>query len=387
MMNMNEKPSNNISRRKALTAAASIAGLSVVPSFATGSASEQATITQTPLSTQSSLYTLRKQVSRQFTTFDEKTKQKAIPIKPGEKVVLIEHDKPGIISRMWVTFSGWFWENWDLREEKWPDPTILKKLVLRIYWDGNDYPSVEAPMGDFFGIGHCEFKHYVSDYLGMSSGGFYSYFPMPFEKIKIEVENFHDKVEPHVFLNANYQAMQSLPADAGRFHCLYNAGRNEGPDPLTIIKTKGKGHFVGCCLSMQSWLPNYMGYLEAPEYFYIDTEDKTKATLVGTGLEDYFNGGWYFRDGEFNAPYHGVPLKDPLRSMISMYRFHNEDAVCFEKSIEMAFINHRPSRPFKFSSTAYWYQNTAARLVFQLPPKDKLVDWYRIRDTDHQSIP
>src|SRR5690606_37323131 len=224
MMNMNEKPSNNISRRKALTAAASIAGLSVVPSFATGSASEQATITQTPLSTQSSLYTLRKQVSRQFTTFDEKTKQKAIPIKPGEKVVLIEHDKPGIISRMWVTFSGWFWENWDLREEKWPDPTILKKLILRIYWDGNEYPSVEAPMGDFFGVGHCEFKHYLSEYLGMSSGGFYSYFQMPFEKIKIEVENLHDKVEPHVFLNANYQEMESLPANAGRFHCLYNAG-------------------------------------------------------------------------------------------------------------------------------------------------------------------
>lgn len=130
---MNDKINNNISRRKALTAAASLAGLSVVPSFAQETENAQAVYRKKTEAADSRLYTLRNQVSRQFTTFNEKTKQKAIPIKPGGKVVLVEHDKPGIISRMWITFSGWFWENWDLSEEKWPDPTILKKLVLRIY--------------------------------------------------------------------------------------------------------------------------------------------------------------------------------------------------------------------------------------------------------------
>jgi hypothetical protein len=288
-----------------------------------------------------------------------------------------------------MTFSGWFWEYWKPGDDI--DPTILKKLIFRIYWDDKNYPSVEAPIGDFFGIGQCEYKQYLSKYLGMSSGGFYNYFPMPFGKgVRIEVENMHDKVVPYVFLNANYQAVDSLPEGAGRFHCLYNAGTNPGSEPLTILKATGKGHYVGCSISMQGKEKNYLSFLEAPEYFYIDTGDHSLPTFTGTGLEDYFNGGWYFRDGEFTGLYHGVPIKDALRSMITMYRFQDSDAVCFKENIEAAFINPRSAKQtqqFKFSSTAYWYQDKAAKLAFDLPPKEKLVNWYRIRNTDHQSIP
>ncbi len=336
------------------------------------------------------LFTMRNEQSAQFTTFDVKTKKKAPDVKPGEKYVLLEYDKPGIITRFWMTCAGWFWEHWDVSKSKYPDQKILKKLILRIYYDGNNFPSVEAPLGDFFGIGHCEYKHYLSKYLGMSSGGFYCYLPMPFNKIKIEIENLHESRESAVFFNANVTKLDKLPANAGRLHCLYNAGTNAGSEPMTILKATGKGHFVGCCVSMQTFLPNNLGYLEAPEYIYIDTSDKNNPSIVGTGLEDYFNGGWYFRDGEFYAPLHGVPIKDALRSMISMYRFHEDDAICFNKNIEIEFINPRPpqaTQEFKFSSTAYWYQLQASHLAFQLPPKDKLVDWYRIRDTDHQSIP
>lgn len=184
--------------------------------------------------------------------------------------------------------------------------------------------------------------------------------------------------------------METLPEDAGRFHCLNNAGDNTGPEPLTVLKAKGKGHFVGCCLSIQGKEKNYLSYLEANEYFFIDTNDHSSPTLVGSGMEDYFNGGWYFRDGEFAVQFHGIPLKNTLRSMVTMYRFHDQDAVCFNEDIEMAFINPRPAEqllPFKFSSTAYWYQDKAARLAFKLPEKDQLVNGYRIRDIDHQSIP
>lgn len=309
---------------------------------------------------------------------------------PGEKSVLVDHTSPGVITRMWFTINGWFWENWDLSKERWPDPTILKMLILRIYWDGEDYPSVECPIGDFFGIGHCEYKHYMSKYIGMSSGGFYCYFPMPFKKVRIEVENLHHRLTTSVFLNANYDQLESLPEGMGRFHCLYNAGTNPGYEPLTILQTKGHGHFIGCSLSMQSWLPNYLGYLEAPEFIYIDTEDKSVPTIVGSGLEDYFNGGWYFREGEFCGELHGVPIKDPLRSMVSMYRYHEQDAICFNESFIFDFINPRKpeqTRPFKFSSAAFWYQDKAVPLAFKLPEKEKLVDWYRMRDTDHQAIP
>lgn len=331
----------------------------------------------------------RRGVSRQFTTFDARTKIKAVLIRPGEKRTLVNYDGSGIITRMWMTISGWFWEYWGPQDST--DPTILKKLILRIYWDGNDYPSVEAPIGDFFGIGQCEYKQYLSQYIGMSSGGFYSYFPMPFSRgVRIEAENMHDKIDCSVFLNANCQIVEGLPDEAGRFQCLYNSGTNPGSEPLTILKASGKGHYVGCCISMQGKEKDYLSFLEAPEYFYIDTEDRSSPTLVGTGMEDYFNGGWYFRDGEFTGPYHGVPIKDPLRSMITMYRFQDQDAVCFNKSIELSFVNPRPARrlrPFKFSSTAYWYQDKASKLAFTLPAKDDLVNWYRFRDTDHLSIP
>ncbi len=378
-----------ISRRKVLGAVASWSALAAIPGVVHG---KERFPTNTPGAdhTFPSLATInRPGRSRQFTTFDPGTKEKAYPIQPGEKKDLVHYQGTGIISRMWMTISGWFWMYWE--PDTYTDPTILKKLILRIYWDGKDYPSVEAPIGDFFGVGQCEYKQYLSKFLGMSSGGFYNYFPMPFSKgVRIEVENRHDKVIPYVFLNANYRALDTLPEESGRFHCLYNSGTNPGGEPLTVLKTKGRGQYVGCCLSMQGKPKNYLSFLEAPEYFYIDTDNLTKPTFTGTGLEDYFGGGWYFRDGPFDGMYHGVPIKDALRSMITMYRFHEEDAVRFDKSIEMAFINPRPAeqlQEFKFSSTAYWYQAEATKLAFTLPPKDKLVDWYRIRDTDHQSIP
>ncbi|TAN00095.1 MAG: DUF2961 domain-containing protein [Chitinophagaceae bacterium] len=385
-MMKNKEP---ISRRKAISTVASLSALFAMPAIARNrneAYNDTKPLTGVPLP----VYSLRREGrSRQFTTFDPKTKNKAYPIQPGEKKDLVNYEGAGIITRMWMTFSGWFWMYWE--PDTYIDQTILKKLILRIYWDRNNFPSVEAPIGDFFGVGQCEYKQYLSKYLGMSSGGFYNYFPMPFAKgVRIEVENMHDKVIPYVFLNANYQALDALSEDAGRFQCLYNAGANPGSEPMAVLKTTGKGHYVGCCVSLQGKEKDYLSFLEAPEYFYIDTEDQSVPTMVGTGMEDYFNGGWYFREGEFNGMYHGVPIKDALRSMITMYRFHEEDVVCFDKSIEMSFINPRMAnqlKEFKFSSTAYWYQDKASKLAFALPSKDKLVDWYRIRNTDHQSIP
>lgn len=377
---------DRLNRRKALTTIAAVGGAALLNPSGLNAAEANGNT----FSSDFDLSTIKNISSAQLTTFNPATKQKAIDVKPGERKILAEYDRPGIITRLWITCAGWFWEHWDVSKEKYPSQTILKKLIVRVYYDENDYPSIEAPVGDLFGIGFCEYKHYTSKYLGMSSGGFYCYLPMPFNKIKIEVENLHETRESSVFLNANYTRLEKLSANAGRLHCMYSQGTNKGSTPMSIIKTKGKGHFVGCCVSMQSFLPNYLGYLEAPEYIYIDTDDHSTPTIVGTGLEDYFNGGWYFRNGEFYAPLHGVPLKDALRSMISMYRFHESDAIYFSKSFEMEFINPRPpqaTQEFKFSATAYWYQQNASRLSFTLPSKNDLVDWYRLRDTDHQSIP
>lgn len=376
---------DSVSRRQAMGSVAALAGADLLLQ---GRAAHGAPAMPTDAAP---IYRMRAGRSGQLTTFDDATKQKEYNLKPGETHVLAERSTPGIITRLWMTMSGWFWENWDGEDEsRWPDPAILKKVILRIYWDGNDFPSIEAPIGDFFGMGQCEYKPYLSDYTGLSSGGFYCYFPMPFRKVKIEVQNLHDRLVPAMFLNANFQALDVLPPGAGRLHCLYNAGTNPGSKPIEILRATGRGHFVGCALSIQGRQPNYLGFLEAPEYFHIDTEDGGPPTFTGTGLEDYFNGGWYFREGEFAGPRHGAPLKDPLKSMISMYRFHDQDAVCFSKNIRMHFQTPRPperTSEFKFSSTAYWYAEEASKLAFTLPAKEKLVDWYRIREADHQAIP
>lgn len=338
---------------------------------------------------QQPIYAKRNGISKQFTTFDPETGNKIAGLAPGERKTLAACSHAGMITRIWFTFSGWFWEHWN--PECTVDTTILRKLILRIYWDGSDFPSVEVPMGDFFGVGHCEYRHFSSQYLGMSSGGFYCYFPMPFSKgFRIELENCHDTQHTGVFMNVNVQELASLPEDAGRFHCQFGIGDNTGKETLPILKAAGSGHFVGCALSIQGEPLNYLAYLEAPEYIYIDKPADGKPTIAGTGMEDYFNGGWYFRDGEFYAPLHGVPLKDTLRSMVSMYRFHDQDAIHFEHSIDVSFVNPWAAdrlKPFKYSCSAYWYQTEAAPLSAALPPSGQLVNQYRTRDVDHQSIP
>jgi hypothetical protein len=112
--------------------------------------------------------------------------------------------------------------------------------------------------------------------------------------------------------------------------------------------------------------------------------------IVGTGLEDYFLGGWYFREGPFIGPYHGVPVKDTLNASVAMYRVHEADAIRFQERLKFAFVNPwSPDRlsPFCFSSVAFLYLDRAEGQRTSMPSVKELLCWYRIRNTDHQSIP
>ena len=239
------------------------------------------------------VYQLRSGISRQLTTFRPDTRQKTLRVEPHQRLTLVQTEETGMVTRLWLTFPGWFWQHWNPNAEI--DTTLLRCLILRIYFDGNPFPSVESPVGDFFGVGHCEYRQYLSRFLGMSSGGFYSYFPMPFEKgMRIEMENLHDSIPADIFLNVNYQALEHLDAQAGRFHCQFRCGENTGPEPMDVLQTEGRGHYVGCAVSMQGQEYNYLAYLEAPEYICIDQDDIEHPQIVGTGLEDYFNGGLVF---------------------------------------------------------------------------------------------
>ena len=136
-------------------------------------------------------------------------------------------------------------------------------------------------------------------------------------------------------------------------------------------EAKGTGHYVGCNMNMQGRRPFSFWFLEGDEMIYVDDEQHPPA-IHGTGTEDYFNAGWYFNKGTFSAPYHGLTIKDPIRSRISAYRFHIEDPIPFKKrirvTIEHGGINDAPGSDY--SSTAYWYQTEPHKPMGTFPPGD-----------------
>jgi len=326
--------------------------------------------------------------TRQLTTFDLAKKSKTLPVRRGEKLSLPEVGGSGCITQFWMTFPGWFWQHWDRTAPS--SQTLLKTLVIRIFWDGETRPAVEVPVGDFFGNGLCEISNFTSRYFGMSSGGFFCKFPMPFKKgFRIEFENKDEHVDTDVFVNVLYQLTDTPAANQAYFHTHFHTGGNPGPDPVTILEAHGRGHYVGCTLSMQAKEQSYLSYLEAPEYVGVD-DDWDPPRITGTGLEDYFLGGWYFREGLFTGELHGVPSKDTLNSSIAMYRAHDEDAIHFKKRIRFQFVNPwAPDRlkPFVYSSAAFFYLDSPAGQGPGIPDRKGLLCWYRIKDTDRLSVP
>jgi len=311
-----------------------------------------------------------------------------IDIEPGEKVVIAEVNDPGSITHIWCTI---------LCKSRY----YLRNIILRMYWDNeqDDSPSVEAPIGDFFGLGHAKHKNYVSLPLQMSpqwGKGFNCWWPMPFSKgFKITVENDNSKTM-RFFFYIDYEIFQEgfeNEKDYGRFHVLWhrenptipkkkdsNTGKkftkikpknyaysgDNIEDPRSqnykILEAQGKGHFVGCHLDIDNitflpWYINWPG--EGDDMIYIDDDiDKGVPTLHGTGTEDYVNQSWAQRQ-KYHAPYHGTIKAGGINwwGKISYYRYHIEDPIYFNKkilvTIEHGHDNHRRD---DWSSTAYWYQ-------------------------------
>ncbi len=322
--------------------------------------------------------------THQATTFDLATRNKTAYVPRGARVNVAQTEGCGYVAQLWVTFPGWFWQHW--APERPVSQTILKTLILRIYFDGADEPQVAAPVGDLFGIGLCEVASFTSQYLGMSSGGFYLSFPMPFRRsFRIEMENLDAEIDTDVFVNVLYQKVDDL-GDAPVFHAQFRTGHNQGPDPILVAEAEGKGRYVGCTLACQGEERNYLSFLEAPEYLDVDDD---APRIVGTGLEDYFLGGWYFREGTFAGPKHGVPVKDALRSSVAMYRVHDLDAIHFDRRLRFAFKTPwSPERlkPFRWSSVGFLYLD-APQAAPTIPTREELLCWVRTRDCDHQSVP
>jgi hypothetical protein len=303
-------------------------------------------------------------------------------IAPGNTLTLLDDSGPGIITHIWVTIAS-------------PEQYHLKKLVLRMYWDGEPSPSVEAPIGDFFGLGLGDYFLFESTPLAVASDkALNSFFPMPFRKrARITVTNEGKEEVDAFYFNIDYQAWsKDLAPDTLYFHAQYrqaapakgwtdqweandaaavNAKKNlDGENNYVWLEASGQGHFVGVTMSVLQNQDGWWG--EGDDMFFVDGEKLP--SINGTGSEDYFLGAWDFGDHPFSYALFGAPVKGPefAGSRSSVYRFHLDSPIPFTKSlratIEHGHANHRSDN---FYSVAYWYQTEPHAVFPPLPPVEQ----------------
>lgn len=283
-----------------------------------------------------------------------------VPLDAAKKVVLLDVPGPGQVVRIWLTVAT--------KDEQWG-----RALVLRAYWDGEQSPSVQAPLRDFFTGPFGEYHDNPNLLIGMASQGYYCSAPMPFAAhARIEVQNDSTLSIPKFFYQVSYQKLAGLPPDTLYFH---SAWRRSNPVPqgssFTVAEVKGKGRFLGCSVSLRGFASE-PGFLEGDEAFYID--DLSKPAFVGTGVEDYFNCAWYFKGGPITAPLHGCTMKDDANTRYGAYRFHLDDAPAFQSYFRMT-LGHGESNQERadYSAVSYWYQQEPHAPPPDLPSFDKRV--------------
>jgi hypothetical protein len=301
---------------------------------------------------------------------------RAIP--SGATLTLLDTDGPASISHIWIAISS-------------GEQYHLKALVLRMYWDNETTPSVESPIGDFWGLGFGEYHSWESDVLSVGPDkALNCFFPMPFRHhARITVTNEGKLPVAHFYYNIEYRSYEnSLPSDTVYFHAQYRQAQpNQGSvkdwssnlDPIVHDKINddlkgnyvwldatGKGNYMGVTLSV---LENQEGWWgEGDPMFFIDGEPKP--SIRGTGSEDYFGGAFDFGPISYSFPLSGVPLKGEERvgGHWSVYRFHLDSPIPFTKSflatMEHGNANHRSD---SYYSVSYWYQAEPHAPFPQLP--------------------
>ena len=290
----------------------------------------------------------------------------ARPIAAGGTLTLAELEGPGAIAHIWFTIAH-------------NAPFYSRLLTLRMFWDGEEYPSVECPVGDFFGIGHGVDRPFTSIPIRVSSDGRgrNCYWPMPFRKsARITVTNESDKRCDAFYYYIDWQKHKTLPDNTAYFHAMY---RQEYPCVMgqnyLLADIQGRGHYVGTIQSVYHMSGGWYG--EGDDFFFID--GAAEPQLRGTGTEDYFCDGWGFRQQD--GPFYGTPLWEGYGAgdRSTAYRFHIPDPITFTKSLR-AEIEHKGSQTLPdgsvdgfierddlMSSVALWYQTEPHKAWPPLP--------------------
>lgn len=297
-------------------------------------------------------------------------------IPPGETVTLAEMEGPGVINHIWITVDN---------KTSDADCYVLRDLVIRMYWDGEEAPSVESPLGDFFCCGFA--RECLVNSMPVSvipNRGFNCYFQMPFgKKARITLENQHDNPIPAFFYQIDYCIHEELSEDTAYFHAQWRRQRitELRKDYVILNGVRGKGHYVGTYLALTTLERYWWG--EGEVKFYMDG-DEEYPTICGTGTEDYFGGSWSYAhqvegktvEQNYNSPFLGYPYysscdelihnpyhNDDCPPMRGFYRWHILDPICFDKDLKVTIqqigVCYKGlfERQDDLSSVAYWYQS------------------------------
>lgn len=318
-----------------------------------------------------------------------------IDIAPGETAVLAEIPGAGVIRRFYMAPLA-------------ADRMRYRKLVLRMYWDGEKEPSVEVPLGDFFGSGLGTLRYFKSLVVNVNPGhqgwdfdGMVNYLPMPFENgARITLENDGKVPGFRLWYHMDYEQYpgDAMPDNVGRLHAQWrrsihptippeavkntpggnDAAKNTtGEDNFVILDAEGQGSYVGLFLIVDNVQGGWYG--EGDDMIFVDGA-KWPPTFPGTGHEEIFNSGCC-PDTEFSGPYTGFYLIENYKADFGgknlMYRFYLNDPVRFEKSIRVTVEHgHANNYDNDYTSTAFWYQKEPHKVFPALPgAQDRLPGW------------
>ncbi len=298
-------------------------------------------------------------------------------IAPAQTHVLLEEQGPGVITHLWITFLG-------------PEPQAWAKqgsanhqeMLLRMYWDGQERPAVEAPLGDFFANCFGRRSEVVSLPVVVEDADSYNCFwPMPFRKsARIEIENQSEKPISLLYYNIDWIQKEQIPENTPYFYAQYRQEYPVAPGrDYVVLETQGKGHYVGTVLAVRSRSPSWFG--EGDEKIYLDGE--AKPSIWGTGTEDYFLSAWGLKTT--STPYFGVPYFDQwgiVGGHTSAYRWHIQDPLVFNTGIKVTLEHfgwiapdENPDyramswneREDDFASVAFWYQTGTPTFAARAP--------------------
>lgn len=290
----------------------------------------------------------------------------SISLPAKSTTTIMDVDGPGVIRHMWFTFNA----------------AHYRDIIIRIYWDNETEPSVEAPLGDFFCCGFRTPAKIMALPVNVNpTGGMNSFFPMPFRKhARIVLENRFVIDVPGFFYTINYE-LTEIADDEAYFHAQFH---RSSPVPamknhIILDGIKGRGHYVGCYLA---WKQSRTGWWGEGEFKAWLDGDGEFPSVCGTGTEDYFGGAWGFGE-TFSAPFMGYPYTSfPLEtkrvptagSKHGLYRFHIMDPIRFEHDLTVAIQPLGWKNRFSFvhlqddiASVGYWYQSEPHQAFSELP--------------------